>query len=214
MALTLHFHPLSSFCQKALIGLYELDVPFEKRLVDLGDPTARAEFLRLWPLGKFPVLHDGDRDRTVPESTTILEYVDRRQGGGRLVPGDPDRALECRLQDRFFDLYVNTPMGKVVTDRLRPEGEHDRLGVSQARAQLRTAYAIAEEQLRMHRFASGDDFGLADCAAAPSLFFARQVEPFGDQHPHLAGYLERVSARPSVARTFAEAAPYLSLVPR
>ena len=214
MALTLLFHPLSSYCQKALIGLYELGVSFEKRFVDLADPKQLAALRALWPLGKFPVLRDDAAERTVPESTAILEYADQcLTRAGRLVPADPERALQCRLQDRFYDLYVNTPVGKIVTDKLRPEGQRDPFGVAQARSQLGTAYDIAEQQLKTSRWAAGDEFGLADCAAAPALFFASKLAPFSATHPQLAGYFERLVARPSVARTLREAAPYLSMFP-
>jgi glutathione S-transferase len=213
MSLTLHFHPLSSFCQKALIGLYELDVPFDKRLVDLLDDTERAEFLRLWPIGKFPVLRDEARALTIGESSIILEYVDRRsREPGRLVPTDPEDARECRLRDRFYDLYVNVPMAKIVTDKLRPEQSRDAYGVEQARAQLETAYAIADEWMRAGPWAVGNAFTMADCAAAPALFYANRVAPFGDRR-HLAAYFGRLSERPSFARVVDEAKPYLSMFP-
>lgn len=214
MTLTLHFHPLSSYCQKVLIGLYELELPFAKNCVDLADPVQRAALLELWPLGQFPVLRDEANQLTLPETTTILEYADRRLvPRPRLIPSDPERAAQVRHQDRFYDLYVNTPMGKIVTDKLRPAGQHDPFGVEQARSTLRTAYDIADARLEDWRWASGADFGLADCAAAPALFFAEKIMPFSETHPHLARYFERVLARPSVKRTLAEAAPYLALFP-
>jgi glutathione S-transferase len=213
MSLTLHFHPLSSFCQKALIGLYELDVSFEKRIVDLMNHAQRAAFLELWPLGKFPVLRDELRGVTVPESSIVVEYVGEHYAKRSLVPSEPDASLECRLRDRFFDLYVNVPLGKIVTDKLRPEGEHDPFGVEQARAQLETAYSIANEWLREGPWAVGEAFTLADCAAAPSLFYAKQVLPFGDSHQHLARYFDRLGERPAVARVMNEAKPYLSMFP-
>jgi glutathione S-transferase len=214
MSLTLHYHPLSSFCHKALIGLYELEVPFDKHLVDLGDPTARAAFLQLWPIGKFPVLRDEARQRTVPESTIILEYIDRHYTAApRLIPADADRALDCRLRDRFYDQYIHVPMQKIVGDRIRPEAQRDPLGVEQARAQITAAYAIADDQLRGSPWAAGDSFSLADCAAAPALFFANKVAPFGDTHPHLAAYFARLLARPAYARVLEEAKPYLAMFP-
>lgn len=214
MSLTLHYHPLSTYCMKALVGLYELDVPFEKHLVDLGDAASRAALLEVWPMGKFPVLRDEAAERTVPESSILLEYADRlHPRGPRLVPADPERALTVRLRDRFYDLYVCEPMSKIVTDNLRPEGKHDPHGVEDARARLRTAYAIAEDELRGTTWAAGDAFTLADCAAAPALFYANKVVPFGGDHPRLAAYFERLSARPSFARVLEEAKPYLHLFP-
>jgi glutathione S-transferase len=210
MSLTLHFHPLSSYCQKVLIGLYELEVPFAKQVVDLGHPAQRAAFLALWPVGKFPVLRDEAQNLNLPETSIILEYLDQRHGPGRLIPKDPARARECRLRDRFFDLYVNEPMGKVVTDKLRPDGKHDPYGVEKAREQLRAAYGIANEWLREPR---GSDFTMADCAAAPALFYARKVAPFGDEYPNLTRYLDELTTRPSYARVLDEAEPYLSMFP-
>jgi glutathione S-transferase len=214
MSLTLHYHPLSSFCQKALIGLYELDVAFERQRVDLSNPAERAALLALWPIGKFPVLRDEAREVTVPESSIILEYVQQHHAPqGRLLPADPEHARECRLRDRFYDLYINMPVGKIVTDRLRPEGQHDWHGVEQARAQLATAYEIADRELRSSKWASGDAFTLADCAAAPALYYADRVLPFGERHPHLAAYFERLRERPSYARVALEAEPYLRMFP-
>jgi glutathione S-transferase len=214
MSLTLHFHPLSSFCWKALIGLYELDIPFEKHLVDLSNDAARADFVRLWPLGKFPVLRDHAQQRTVPESTIILEYLDRmRPDGPRLIPAAPDRALECRLRDRLYDAYIHVPMQKIVGDNLRPEGVRDPFGVEQARAQMETAYAIADDQLRDGPWAMGDDFTLADCAALPALFYGDKVAPFAKRWSNVAAYFERLKGRPSVERVLAEAAPDMQMFP-
>ena len=123
MSLTLHFHPLSSFCWKALIALYENGVPFTPNLVDLGNPAERAALLKLWPIGKFPVLQDDARDEIVPESSVVIEYLDcHYPGAARLIPADSGRALQTRLRDRFYDLYVHLPMQKIMGDRLRPEG--------------------------------------------------------------------------------------------
>ncbi len=213
MSLTLYFHPLSSFCQKVLIGLYELDVAFTKRHVDLGKDADRAALRRLWPMVKFPVLHDEARGVALPESSVILEYLDQRAAEPRLIPKDPDRARECRLRDRFYDLHVDAPLGKIVTDKLRPEGKHDPHGVAEARAQLETACGIADEWLRAGSWAAGDSFTMADCAAAPALFFADKVVPFDGRWPHLARYCARLAERPSVRRAFDEAKPYLAMFP-
>jgi glutathione S-transferase len=214
MSLTLHFHPLSSFCHKALIGLYEVDVPFTKRLVDLSDPAERAAFVRLWPVGKFPVLQDEARGLVLPESTIILEYLDARCAPERrLIPPDPDGARDCRLRDRFFDLYIHLPMQKIVGDRLRPADQRDPYGVGQAKSQLETAYAIADGWMGAGPWALGDAFTMADCAAAPALFYANKVAPFGDGRKNLAAYFARLEARPSYARVLEEAKPYLASFP-
>ena len=213
MSLTLYFHPLSSYCQKALIGLYELEVPFAKQIVDLRDEAERAAFQKLWPLAKFPVLHDKMRDEVVPESSSILEYVELHYAQGRrLIPREPERALTCRLRDAFYDLYVNTPMSKIVTDKLRPADQHDTLGVQSAITQLETAYGIAEDWLQGQPWAVNDSFTLADCAAAPALFYADRVLPIGG-HAQLAAYFARLRERPSFARVIEEARPYWSLFP-
>lgn len=214
LTLILHYHPLSSFCWKALIGLYELDVPFEPHLVDLSDPAARAAFTQLWPIGKFPVLHDTAHDRAIPESTILLEYADRHCAGARrLIPADPDLALECRLRDRLYDSYIHVPMQKIVGDHLRPAEARDALGVEQARAQIETAYAIADEHVRVGPWAMGDDFTLADCAAMPALFYANKVVPFEGRWRHLTAYAKRLASRPSVARVLREAEPYFHMFP-
>jgi glutathione S-transferase len=212
--LTLYSHPLASFCQKVLIGLYELDLPFTHRVIDLFNDDERAELATLWPIVKFPVLRDAARGVTIPETTIILEYLDQHYARERrLVPTDPDGARECRLYDRFYDLYVNVPMGKVVTDRLRPDGEHDRFGVAEATTLLETAYGIADEWMRGGPWAVGEMFSIADCAAAPALFYASHVVPFRDRYAHLARYYARLESRPSFARVLEEAKPYMSSFP-
>jgi glutathione S-transferase len=214
MALTLHFHPLSSFCMKVLIALYENDTPFEPHLVDLGDPTSSAAFKQLWPIAKMPVLRDDARDRTVPESSIIIEYLAQNYPGRiELVPADPDLARQTRLRDRFYDLYVQEPMQKIVGDRLRPAGAQDPFGVEQARALLQTAYGMIEQDMASRSWAMGDAFSMADCAAAPALFYANRVLPFEAGHLNAARYLGRLMERPSFARVVEEARPYFGLFP-
>jgi glutathione S-transferase len=215
MSLTLHFHPLASYCWKALIALYENDIPFTPNLVDLGDPAERAALVKLWGIGKFPVLRDDARNETVPESSIIIEYLDTHyRGRTRFIPDDGDRALQTRLRDRFYDLYVHLPMQKIMTDRLRPDGKQDPYGVEEARAQLRTSYAMIEQQMAQGSWAMGEDFSLADCGAGPPLFYGNMVVPFGDAHKNLAAYFERLKARPSFARVLKEAEPYFQMVPK
>lgn len=213
MSLTLHFHPLSSFCHKVLIGLYELDVPFEKHILDLSDAKVRDAFAKLSPLGKMPVLRDETRDATVAESSIVLEYLDRFVAETpRLVPTEPAKALACRMQDRFFDTYVHLPMQKLVGDRLRPTHAKDEYGVQEAKAALTKAYAIADDLVRTRTWAIGDAFTMADCAAAPALFYAAKLVPL-DSHRHLAAYLGRLLERPSFARVLREAEPYFAMFP-
>ena len=215
MSLTLHFHPLASFCWKALIALYENDIPFTPNMVDLGNPAERAALVKLWGIGKFPVLRDDARSETVPESSIIVEYLDRHyRGATRFIPEDASRALQTRLRDRFYDLYVHLPMQKIMLDRLRGEGKQDPQGVEEARTQLRTSYAMIEQQMARGAWAMGEDFSLADCAAAPSLFYGSMVVPFGDGQKNLVAYFERLRARPSFARVLKEAEPYFQMVPK
>ncbi len=215
MPITLHFHPLASYCHKVLIALYENDTAFTPNKVDLSNEAERTALLKMWPIGKFPVLHDDARGEAIPESTVIIEYLDRHfPGKTRFIPADADLARQTRLRDRFYDLYVHEPMQKIVGDRLRPEGSKDPHGVEEARARLRTSYAMIDEEMAGRSWATGGEFSLADCAAAPSLFFANEVMPFGEGHDNVAAYLNRLKARPSYARVLEEAQPYFAMFPR
>jgi len=214
MSLKLYFHPLASFCHKALIALYENGITFEPAIVDLGDEASSAAFRAIWPMAKMPVLRDDARDCTVAESTIVVEYLDTHYPGAtRLVPADPDAAWQTRMWDRFFDGYVQQPMQKIVTDRLRPSGQGDAFGVEQARSQLHEAYAVLEGKLGAKTWMLGEAFTLADCSAAPALFYANTVEPFGATQGKLAAYLDRLMARPSFARVLEEAEPYFAFFP-
>ncbi|ESX68784.1 glutathione S-transferase family protein [Mesorhizobium sp. M0815] len=214
MSLTMHLHPLASFCWKPLIALYENGTPFTSVVVDLGNEQSRVAFLKLWPLGKMPVLRDEALDRTVPESTIVIEYLNAYYPGpAELIPADVDLARQTRLADRFYDFYVQEPMQKIVGDRLRPEGKTDPFGVEQARAQLRSSYAVIEQDMQSRTWAVGGSFTMADCAAAPALFYANKVEPFGDKYPAVRRYHDRLLRRPSVARVIEEAQPYFKLFP-
>lgn len=215
MSLVLHYHPLSSFCWKVLIALYENATPFTPNMINLGDPDERAALLKLWPIGKFPVLRDEARERTVPESSTIIDYLDRHYAGAvRFVPDDPELAWQTRLRDRFLDLYVHLPMQKIIGDRLRPAGKKDPHGAEEARSRLRTAYDMIEQQMAAGPWMMGETFTLADCSALPPLFYGDQVEPFGSARKNVTAYVDRLRARPSVARVLKEAAPYFHLVPQ
>jgi glutathione S-transferase len=214
MALTLYFHPLASFCHKVLIALYEHGTPFTGHLVDLGDRNASATVLDLWPVGKIPVLHDAARSQTVPETTVIIEYLEQHYPGAvTLLSAEPAARLDARLWDRFFDNYVQVPMAKIVTDRLRAEHEHDARGVADARATLGVAYDMLDKRMADRTWVAGSAFSLADCAAAPGLFYANIVAPFPAKHERLAAYFERLLARASVQRSLAEARPWFHLFP-
>lgn len=214
MTLTLHQHPLSSACWKVLIGLYEKALPFERAMVNLGDPAVRAAFLRISPMGKMPVLEDSGAARFVYETSIILDYLDQHHAGAvRLIPLDPDAARDVRLRDRMIDFYIHDPMQRIVADRLRPKGQGDALGVEQARAQLRMGFDWLEAALGDNTWAAGEDFSLADCAALPALFYGDLLEPLGPQRPRCSAYLARLRARPSVTRVIEEAKPFFQYYP-
>jgi glutathione S-transferase len=211
MTLTLHEHPFASYCWKALIALYERDVAFEPHVI--ADDADRARLAELWPMASIPVLVDDAAGLTLPESTTIIEYLDRFGDAPPLVPAEQAAALQARLWDRVSDGHVMTPMQKIVGDRLRPEGRRDPEGVVRARAALDRAYALLDGHLAGGWFA-GPAFTLADCAAAPALFYARVVHRWDEER--LAGltrYFAAVTARPSVARVIDEAREYRHLFP-
>jgi glutathione S-transferase len=213
MALKLYYHPLSSYCWKALIALYEAGIEFEPVMVNLGDPEERARLAALWPFTKFPVLVD--EAGTWPEASIIIEHLAQTHAGARsLLPTDAAEALKIRLVDRIYDLYVHNQMQKIVGDRIQPPGSKDPAGVAAARATLATAYDKLEGDMASGGWASGETFTLVDCAAAPALFYGNLVAPFTASHPKLAAYLDRLKARPSFARTLKEAEPYFHLFPR
>jgi glutathione S-transferase len=214
MSLVYWGHPLSSYCWKVLIPLYENETAFEQKLVDFGDPDSRAEFEAIWPIAKMPALVDDARGQVVAESSIIIDYLDAHYPGPiRFVPEDPDRAREVRFWDRVYDLHVQGPMQKIVLDRIRPEGQKDPAGVADARTLLATALDMVEAQAAGKRWTTGDDFTLADCSAAPALHYADKVAPFAETHANAAALLERLRARPSFARVLEEAAPYSDMFP-
>ncbi|MGN6112290.1 MAG: glutathione S-transferase family protein [Luteimonas sp.] len=215
MPLILHAHPLSSFCQKVLIALYELDVPFEFRQLDLADPGERAAHLARWPRGKMPVLEDPATGLALPETSIIIEYLDRHHGGGRhLLPADPDAALEVRLWDRISDLYVMLPMQRAVAARIaHGDGETAATARQEVGDELEVAYGLLEARLASRKWLGGDAFTMADCAAMPALFYASAVRAFEPGRPALAAYFRRLLERPSVARVLGEASPWLRHFP-
>jgi len=214
MSLILHAHPLASYCWKVLIALYEKEVDFDFHQVDLGDPEARAAFAALWPMAKMPVLEDRERVAVVPETSIIIDYLDAHYPGAiRLIPAEPEAARDARLWDRIFDNYVQTPMQKIVADRLRPQDRKDGLGVEEARASLATALDMIEREVTGKRWVRGDAFTLADCAASPALFYADKVMPLAGRWPETLALLERLKGRPSFARVLAEAEPWFKYFP-
>ena len=213
MSLTLYFHPLSSFCQKALIALYENDTPFTPQIVNLMDPKESADFKAMWPVRKFPVLRDGDR--IIPESSIIIEYLAQHYPGkSELLPRNPDLALRTRMQDRVLDLHLHLQMQTVMGDRLRPADKKDPFGVENAKTMMQTSLDMIEKDMATKTWAMGEVFTLADCAAAPALFYTNMIIPLAGAYKNTAKYLDRLMQRPSYARALKEAEPYLSMVPK
>jgi glutathione S-transferase len=214
MSLTLYFHPLSSFCHKVLIALYENDTPFTPKLVNLQDEGERTAFRKMWPIGKFPLLRDEARDWTVNESSIIIEYLDQHfPGRTRFISDDPELARQMRFRDRFFDLYIHLPVQKIVGDRLRPADKKDPHGVEEARTQIQTALGMVDQAMAGKIWANGEAFTMADCSASPALFYADKVMPFAGTHAHAHSYLKRLMERPSYARALREAEPYFKFFP-
>jgi glutathione S-transferase len=212
MSLKLYAHPFSSYCQKVLVALYENDTPFEWCLLSPDHPQALQDWARLWPLQRMPVLVDAGR--TVVESTIIIEHLGLHHPGPvSLLPADPRAALEVRSMDRFFDNYISTPQQKIVFDSLRPEAERDARGVADARAMLDTAYGWLDQAMSGREWAAGETFSLADCAAAPFLFYADWTHRIDPSFANVIGYRQRLLARPSFARAVDEARPYRPLFP-
>ena len=212
MTLKLYAHPFSSYCQKVLIALYENDTPFEFRMLAPDDRQVAAELEALWPMKKFPVLVDNGR--TVIETSIIIEHLQLHHlGPVRLIPEDARAALDVRLMDRFFDNYISTPQQKLVFDRIREPGKRDPHGVAEARAMLETAYRWLDDAMAGRKWAAGDDFSLADCAAAPALFYADWSHPIDQAFANVRAYRRRLLTRPSFARAVDEARPYRPLFP-
>jgi glutathione S-transferase len=210
MSITLYYHPLASFCWKVLVALYENDVPFERRIINLGDAADRAALEHRWPLAKFPVIRDHERNRDIAETSIIIEYVQRFWGGRTaLIPSDWDEALEVRLWDRIFDNYIQGPMQQIVADRMR----NTNLDLTRERATLSTAYRMLERQLATGQWVSGHGFSMADCAAAPALFYASTLEAIPVELTRLHEYIDSLFARASFQRVLEEAKPYFEFYP-
>ncbi len=208
----LYAHPFSAYCQKVLIALYESEIPFEFRLLAQEHPDVLAEFEALWPVKRFPILVDGAK--TLLEATIIIEYLDQAfPGPFKPIPADADAALEVRMLDRIFDNYVMTPMQKIVFDAIRPPADRDAHGVADARTMLDRAYLWLDRKLQGRAWAAGDRFSLADCAAAPALFYADWTHAIDRRFESLRGYRDRLRARPSFARAVDEARPFRKLFP-
>ena len=210
MPLTLYYHPLASFCWKVLISLYENGAPFEKRIINLGDAADKATLEALWPFAKFPVIRDHQRNRDVAETSVIIEYLDRFWAGPQpLIPADWEQALEVRLWDRIIDNYIQGPMQQIVADRRR----NTNLDLTRERAMLAIAYRMLDRHLESRTWVSRQGFSMADCAAAPALFYAGTLEAIPADLGRLHQYLDALTNRSSFQRVLEEAKPYFQYYP-
>ena len=207
--LILYSHPFSSYCQKALVALYEKDLPFQHRMLE--EEGAMAELKALWPFGQFPVLKDGDR--SFAETSIIIERLDQISPATPMIPRDPDQALEVRFMDRVFDNHIQANQQRIIYNALRPEADRDPIADREARDRLETAYAWLDAVMADRTWAAGDTFSLADCGAAPGLLYAHWTHAIPDRFQHLWAYRRRLLARPSYARALDEARPYRGSFP-
>lgn len=205
----LYYYPLSTYCQKVLIALYEKSVDFTPELVSLMDDAERDAYRKIYPLGKIPllVLDDG---HWVPESSIIVEYLDTHfSDGPKLIPDDLDLSRQVRLKDRIYDLYLNDSVATLVFESWKPESERNQELIVRSRFRIGVMYDFMEMNLEKQTWTNGEEFTLGDCAAAPPLFYAREMAPF-DERPNIVAYWQRLQERPSIHRVLDEAAPYLA----
>lgn len=203
----LYYHPVSTYCQKVLIALYEKGLDFEPEIVNLMDEESRRKYREIYPIGKIPclILDDG---HIIPESSIIIEYLDPL-AKPTLIKGNADEKRKIRFKDRMFDLYLNDAISTIFLQGMKPEAEQDPERIDKARFHVDTMYGLMENEFGRQPYANGDEFLMSDCAAAPALFYAEQVAPFAE-HENIAAYWERLKSRPSIRRTHEEAAPILA----
>ena len=212
MTLQLFAHPFSSYCWKVLIALWENEIPFTYRPLGPEHPENGAEWAQRWPMRKMPVLVDGDR--TIVETSAIIEHLQLEHGGPtKLIPQPGPAAVEVRMLDRIFDNYVMTPMNKLVADAMRAPEARDAQGCTDARQTLDTIYAWLDETMKDRDWSAGGGFSLADCAAAPALFYADWAHEIPAELPALRSYRARLLSRPTVVRAVEEARPYRGFFP-
>jgi glutathione S-transferase len=213
MSLRFHFHPLSSYCHKALIALYENGTEFEPVMLNLMDPKVAVELRKISPFGKMPVLEDTSRGHIVNEATTVIEYLDQHcRGAIRFIPADADQAWQTRMWDRFFDNYLHENMQRTVADAFRADGSNDPYTVADCKRRMFEFYAFLDRHMKGREWA-GANFSLADCAASPALFYANTIYPLGKEYPEARAYLGRLMSRPSYARVLKEAEPFFDFFP-
>ncbi|MGZ3423926.1 MAG: glutathione S-transferase family protein [Polyangiales bacterium] len=205
----LHYHPLSTYSQKTVLGFHEKQASFTPQIVQLSDPASKAAYLAINPLGKLPtlVLDDG---YVIPESSIILEWLDTHvEGGTKLIPDDKDLARKTRFHDRLADLYVNNPTATIFFDSLKPEAQRNPAAVKSAHETLDTMFGLLDKTFAKNTWVLGEVFTMADLALAPSLAYLKMVKPYA-AHKNLVAYAGRVHERPSYLKVAAEAAPLLA----
>lgn len=205
----LYYHPISSYCQKAMVAFYEKGLEFEPELVALMDPAQRKKYREIYPLGKVPalVLDDG---HLIPESSIIIEYLDGL-AEPKLIFGDADQRRKIRFKDRMYDLYLNESVSTLIFQDMKPEAERDQERIDTARFRIDTMYGFMEHEFATQPFSNGNTFGMADCAAVPGLYYARYKAPF-DKHEHISAYWDRLASRPSVRRVMDESDPHAKAI--
>ncbi len=202
----LYYNPISTYSQKVLIAFYEKGTDFEPNIVKLMEPADLAKYRDVYPMGKIPclVLDDG---HLIPESSIIIEYIDS-MAEPRLIDGDSEQTRKIRFKDRMIDLYLDDSIVTLLFQGMKPEDQRDPERMATAQLRIDTMYSFMETEFEEHPFASGDQFSMADCSAAPALFYAEQTAPFAG-YKNISAYWERLKQRPSVQRTHEEARPVL-----
>jgi glutathione S-transferase len=209
MHMKLYYHPLSTYCQKVLIAIYEKSIAFTPELVSLMDDAEREAFRKIYPLGKIPfvVLDDG---HWLPESSIIVEYLDSHFGDGpKLIPDDPELSRRVRFKDRMYDLYLNESVASLIFESWKPESQRNQELIDRSRFRIGVMYDFMESNLDEQTWTEGETFTLGDCAAAPPLFYAREMAPFDDR-ANIVAYWQRLQERPSIRRVIDEVAPHLA----
>ena len=202
----LYYNPISTYSQKVLIALYEKGIDFDARIVKLMDPQAREEYRKIYPMGKVPMLLD-DNDHMVPESSIIIEYIDN-MAEPRLIDGDAEQTRKIRFKDRMLDLYLNDSVVTLLFQSMKPEEQKDQERIDTAKFRVDTIYSFMEHELGQNQYAQGNTFTMADCAAAPALFYAELLAPFAEQK-NISAYWERLKERESVQKTQSDAKPII-----
>lgn len=202
-----YYHPISSYCQKVLVAMYEKCIAFDPQVVALMDPEKRAQFREVYPMGKVPLLVV-DEDHLIPESSIIIEYLDEI-AEPKLIYGDTEQRRKIRFKDRMFDLYLNDSVSTLLFQSMKPESERDQERIDTSKFRIKTMYGFMEQEFGEQPYANGDRFGMADCAAMPALFYAQRSAPF-DGYKNISAYWDRLASRPSIQRVISEAEPHIA----